>query len=74
MLDQIKDMGCNTVLLRGVGDPQNGPGALSPIHCYGPDSSLASTDESQQAHLEFKQLVKACHEKGMEVLLEVGYL
>lgn len=74
MLDQAEDIGCNTILLKGAGDPNNGAGALSPMHSFGPDSSLASNGQSQQAHSEFKQFVRGCHEKGMEVLLEVGCL
>ena len=45
----------------------------NPIHYFSPKSTYAQQQDASSVAREFKSLVKACHQAGIEVILDVVY-
>lgn len=60
-------------------DPQDAPSGLenywgySPINFFAPHWDYGTTDDPLQTVREFRDMVKAFHRAGMEVILDVVY-
>jgi len=71
----LKDLGITVVELMPIfqRDPQEGDyWGYMPLNFFAPHAQYNSRSEDEQ-HLEFKKLVKAFHEAGIEVILDVVY-
>ena len=77
----LKSLGVTTVELMPVFafDPQDAPEGLenywgySPMSFFAPHWAYGQTDDPQQTVREFRDMVKAFHRAGMEVILDVVY-
>lgn len=77
----LKNLGVTTVELMPVFafDPQDAPKGLenywgySPVNFFAPHWAYGTTDDPLQTVREFKDMVKAFHREGMEVILDVVY-
>ncbi|GMH32292.1 hypothetical protein BSKO_00126 [Bryopsis sp. KO-2023] len=75
MVEKLVSIGANTMLLCGVQHMETNfeTGESAPLHVFSPDTSLASNSNRGQANRELKELVKECHARGVEVMLQVEY-
>jgi len=77
----LKDLGVTAVELMPVFqfDMQDAPEGLTnywgynPVSFFAPHSAYASNDDSHTPLDEFRQMVKALHQAGIEVILDVVY-
>ena len=72
----IKALGATAVMLAPVAAHAPGLGLLgrAPVSYFAPDTRLAVGDAPGAAARELKQLVRALHEAGLEVILQVGLM
>ena len=73
IVDAMSMAGVNGVVLRGamLSATSSISGNLAPLSFFAPNCQIFSTDSSSQALFELKSLIKECHKRSMEVLLEV---
>src|SRR5215470_7126068 len=72
----LKELGVTVVELMPVfqRDPMEGDyWRYMPLNFFSPHAQYASTREEGDQHLEFKNMVKAFHEAGISVVLDVVY-
>jgi isoamylase len=72
----LKELGVTVVELMPVfqRDPQdNDYWGHMPLNFFAPHAQYASTREHREQHLEFKNMVKAFHQAGMGIILDVVY-
>jgi isoamylase len=72
----LKELGVTVVELMPVfqRDPQEGDyWGYMPLNFFAPHAQYASTPRADEQHLEFKSMVKAFHEAGIGVVLDVVY-
>jgi len=72
----LKELGITVVELMPVfqRDPQEGDyWGYMPLTFFAPHAQYASTREADGQHLEFKRMVRALHEAGIGVVLDVVY-
>ena len=72
----LKDLGITVVELMPVfqRDPHEGDyWGYMPLNFFAPHAQYASTRDDDGQHLEFKNMVKAFHEAGISVVLDVVY-
>jgi isoamylase len=72
----LKDLGVTVVELMPIfqRDPQEGDyWGYMPLNFFAPHAQYASTRDEDGQHLEFKNMVKAFHEAGIGVVLDVVY-
>jgi glycogen operon protein len=72
----LKDLGVTIVELMPVFqlDPQeNNYWGYMTLNFFAPHAQYASASEKDEQHIEFKKMVKALHEAGIEVVLDVVY-
>jgi len=72
----LKELGVTVVELMPVfqRDPQEGDyWGYMPLNFFAPHAQYASTDRTDQQHLEFKNMVKAFHQADIGVVLDVVY-
>jgi isoamylase len=72
----LKDLGVTVVELMPIfqRDPQEGDyWGYMPLNFFAPHVQYASTRDDDGQHLEFKNMVKAFHEAGIGVVLDVVY-
>ena len=72
----LKDLGITIVELMPIfqRDPQeNDYWGYMPLNFFAPHAQYASTRESNEQHLEFQNMVKALHQAGIGVVLDVVY-
>ena len=72
----LKDLGITVVELMPIfqRDPQEGDyWGYMPLNFFAPHAQYASTSDDNKQHLEFKSMVKAFHEAGIDVVLDVVY-
>ena len=72
----LKQLGITIVELMPVfqRDPQEGDyWGYMPLNFFAPHAQYASTGKDDGQHLEFKKMVKALHQAGMGVVLDVVY-
>jgi len=72
----LKDLGVTVVELMPVfqRDPQEGDyWGYMPLNFFAPHAQYASTRDDDGQHLEFKNMVKAFHQAGIGVVLDVVY-
>jgi len=72
----LKELGVTVVELMPVfqRDPMEGDyWGYMPLNFFSPHAQYASTREEDDQHLEFKNMVKAFHEAGISVVLDVVY-
>ena len=80
-LPYLKELGITAIELLPVMafDPQDAPAGrfnhwgYSPLSWMAPHPGYLSSDDPLQARREVRQLVSACHQQGLEVLLDVVY-
>ena len=72
----LKELGVTVVELMPVfqRDPQEGDyWGYMPLNFFAPHAQYASTHRDDEQHLEFKNMVKAFHQAGIGVVLDVVY-
>jgi isoamylase len=72
----LKDLGITVVELMPIfqRDPQEGDyWGYMPLNFFAPHAQYASTCDENEQHLEFREMVKAFHEAGIGVVLDVVY-
>lgn len=72
----LKDLGITVVELMPVfqRDPQQGDyWGYMPLNFFAPHAQYASTRDDDEQHLEFRNMVKAFHQAGIGVVLDVVY-
>jgi isoamylase len=72
----LKDLGITIVELMPIfqRDPQEGDyWGYMPLNFFSPHAQYASSGEHDEQHLEFKNMVKAFHEAGIGLVLDVVY-
>jgi len=72
----LKDLGITVVELMPIfqRDPQEGDyWGYMPLNFFSPHAQYASTSDDDDQHLECKQMVKAFHQAGIGVVLDVVY-
>ena len=72
----LKDLGVTVVELMPIfqRDPQEGDyWGYMPLTFFAPHAQYASTRDEDEQHLEFKNMVKAFHQAGIGVVLDVVY-
>lgn len=72
----LKDLGITVVELMPIfqRDPQEGDyWGYMPLNFFAPHAQYASTREGNEQHLEFRNMVKALHQAGIGVVLDVVY-
>jgi isoamylase len=72
----LKELGVTVVELMPVfqRDPQEGDyWGYMPLNFFAPHAQYASTWDEDQHHLEFKSMVKALHQTGIGIVLDVVY-
>jgi isoamylase len=72
----LKDLGVTVVELMPIfqRDPQEGDyWGYMPLNFFSPHAQYASTADDDGQHLEFKNMVKAFHEAGIGIVLDVVY-
>jgi len=72
----LKELGITVVELMPVfqRDPQEGDyWGYMPLNFFSPHAQYASTRDDDGQHLEFKEMVKALHQAGIAVVLDVVY-
>jgi isoamylase len=72
----IKELGVTVVELMPIfqRDPQEGDyWGYMPLNFFAPHAQYASTSDDSQQHVEFKNMVKAFHQAGIGVVLDVVY-
>jgi isoamylase len=72
----LKDLGVTVVELMPIfqRDPQEGDyWGYMPLNFFSPHVQYASTPDDDGQHLEFKNMVKAFHEAGIGIVLDVVY-
>jgi glycogen operon protein len=72
----LKDLGVTVVELMPIfqRDPQEGDyWGYMPLNFFSPHAQYASTHDDDGQHFEFKNMVKAFHEAGIGVVLDVVY-
>ena len=72
----LKELGITIVELMPVfqRDPQEGDyWGYMPLNFFAPHAQYASTFDNDEQHLEFRNLVKAFHQAGIGVILDVVY-
>jgi len=72
----LKDLGITIVELMPVfqRDPQEDDyWGYMPLNFFSPHAQYASTRENEEQHLEFKNMVKAFHDAGIGIVLDVVY-
>jgi isoamylase len=80
-LSHLRDLGVTAIELMPVFafDPQDAPAGLvnywgyAPISFFAPHAAYASRPEPLAARDEFRDMVKACHRAGLEVILDVVF-
>jgi len=72
----LKDLGITVVELMPIfqRDPQEGDyWGYMPLNFFSPHAQYASTRDEHEQHLEFRNMVKAFHQAGIGVVLDVVY-
>jgi glycogen operon protein len=72
----LKDLGITVVELMPVfqRDPHEGDyWGYMPLNFFSPHAQYASTRDDDEQHLEFRNMVKALHQAGIAVVLDVVY-
>ena len=72
----LRELGITVVELMPIfqRDPQEGDyWGYMPLNFFSPHAQYASTRDADGQHLEFKQMVKALHQAGIAVVLDVVY-
>jgi glycogen operon protein len=72
----LKDLGITVVELMPIfqRDPQEGDyWGYMPLNFFAPHAQYASTGDGDEQHLEFRHMVKAFHQAGIGVVLDVVY-
>jgi len=72
----LKELGITVVELMPIfqRDPQEGDyWGYMPLNFFSPHAQYASTRDDDGQHLEFKNMVKAFHEAGISIVLDVVY-
>ena len=72
----LKELGITVVELMPIyqRDPQEGDyWGYMPLNFFAPHAQYASTREEDEQHLEFRNMVKAFHQAGIGVVLDVVY-
>jgi isoamylase len=72
----LKDLGITVVELMPIfqRDPQEGDyWGYMPLNFFSPHAQYASTEDDNGQHLEFKEMVKAFHQAGIFIVLDVVY-
>jgi isoamylase len=72
----LKDLGITVVELMPIfqRDPQEGDyWGYMPLNFFSPHAQYASTRNDDEQHLEFRNMVKAFHQAGIGVVLDVVY-
>jgi isoamylase len=72
----LKELGITVVELMPIfqRDPQEGDyWGYMPLNFFSPHAQYASTRDEDGQHLEFKNMVKAFHEAGISIVLDVVY-
>ena len=72
----LKELGITIVELMPIfqRDPQEGDyWGYMPLNFFAPNGQYASTRENDEQHLEFRNMVKALHQAGIGVVLDVVY-
>jgi glycogen operon protein len=72
----LKELGVTIVELMPIfqRDPQEGDyWGYMPLNFFAPHAQYASTSDDQTQHLEFKNMVKAFHQAGIGLVLDVVY-
>jgi isoamylase len=72
----LKDLGITVVELMPIfqRDPQEGDyWGYMPLNFFAPHAQYASTCDDDAQHLEFRNMVKAFHQAGIDVVLDVVY-
>ena len=72
----LKDLGITVVELMPIfqRDPQEGDyWGYMPLNFFAPHAQYASTRNDDEQHLEFRNMVKAFHQAGIGVVLDVVY-
>jgi len=75
-LPYLKDLGITVVELMPIfqRDPQEGDyWGYMPLNFFAPHAQYGSTCDDNEQHLEFKSMVRAFHEAGIAVVLDVVY-
>ena len=75
-LPYLKDLGITVVELMPIfqRDPQEGDyWGYMPLNFFAPHAQYGSTCDDNEQHLEFKSMVRAFHEAGIGVVLDVVY-
>ena len=75
-LPYLKDLGITVVELMPIfqRDPQEGDyWGYMPLNFFAPHAQYGSTCDDNEQHLEFKSMVRALHEAGIAVVLDVVY-
>ncbi|KAI4319457.1 hypothetical protein MLD38_033053 [Melastoma candidum] len=69
----LKELGVNAVLLEPVFTYDEHKGPYFPLHFFSPSDVLGPSNDSTQAILSMKEMVKRLHSDGIEVFLEVVF-
>jgi isoamylase len=72
----LRELGITVVELMPIfqRDPQEGDyWGYMPLNFFAPHAQYASTDRDDEQHIEFRNMVKAFHEAGIGVVLDVVY-
>ena len=72
----LKELGITIVELMPIfqRDPQEGDyWGYMPLNFFAPNGQYASTRENDEQHIEFRNMVKALHQAGIGVVLDVVY-
>jgi isoamylase len=72
----LKDLGVTIVELMPIfqRDPQEGDyWGYMPLNFFSPHAQYASSRDADEQHLEFREMVKALHQAGIGVVLDVVY-
>jgi isoamylase len=72
----LKDLGITVVELMPIfqRDPREGDyWGYMPLNFFSPHAQYASTEDDDGQHLEFKEMVKAFHQAGISIVLDVVY-
>jgi isoamylase len=72
----LKELGITVVELMPIyqRDPQEGDyWGYMPLNFFAPHAQYASTREEDEQHLEFRNMVKAFHQAGIGIVLDVVY-
>src|SRR5256712_1402281 len=72
----LKELGITVVELVPIfqGDPQGGDyWGYMPLNSFAPHAQYANTRDDDEQHLEFRNMVKAFHQAGIGIVLDVVY-